>query len=125
MVLSLFQEVEDYRYFDPKMLRMSDSNTLPRNKSPFNEVADFANILLFISSTALFLALSIIFLCSSCLAVTLHCTCKLCGFRGKLPDDYLISSRTLFVQFLSNVLFPSRQLSLWSVEETTLNMQIF
>ncbi|XP_065064402.1 sec1 family domain-containing protein 1-like [Rhopilema esculentum] len=35
------QETEDYRYFDPKMLRVSDSSTIPRNKTPFNEAIVF------------------------------------------------------------------------------------
>ncbi|VDI04789.1 sec1 family domain-containing protein 1 [Mytilus galloprovincialis] len=34
------QEIEDYRYFDPKLLR-SDSSSVPRNKSPFQEAYVF------------------------------------------------------------------------------------
>ncbi|KAJ6667349.1 hypothetical protein lerEdw1_017327 [Lerista edwardsae] len=33
-------ETDDYRYFDPKMLRGSDS-TIPRNKNPFQEAIVF------------------------------------------------------------------------------------
>ena len=32
------QESDDYRYFDPKLLRATDSNSVPRNRSPFQEV---------------------------------------------------------------------------------------
>lgn len=34
-------EVEDYRYFDPKLLRTVDSNTMARSKSPFPEAIVF------------------------------------------------------------------------------------
>lgn len=34
-------EVEDYRYFDPKMLRVTDSMSIPRNKTPFSEAIVF------------------------------------------------------------------------------------
>ncbi|KAK2553789.1 Sec1 family domain-containing protein 1 [Acropora cervicornis] len=34
-------EVEDYRYFDPKMLRVADSVSIPRNKTPFSEAIVF------------------------------------------------------------------------------------
>ncbi|CAB1331144.1 unnamed protein product, partial [Coregonus sp. 'balchen'] len=33
-------ETDDYRYFDPKMLRGSESST-PRNKNPFQEAIVF------------------------------------------------------------------------------------
>ncbi|XP_078349451.1 sec1 family domain-containing protein 1-like [Oculina patagonica] len=34
-------ETEDYRYFDPKMLRVTDSLSIPRNKTPFSEAIVF------------------------------------------------------------------------------------
>ncbi|XP_031558433.1 sec1 family domain-containing protein 1-like [Actinia tenebrosa] len=34
-------EVEDFRYFDPKMLRVTDSMSIPRNKTPFQEAIVF------------------------------------------------------------------------------------
>lgn len=34
------EDVDDYRYFDPKLLR-SDSTSVPRNRSPFNEAFVF------------------------------------------------------------------------------------
>ncbi|XP_048586451.1 sec1 family domain-containing protein 1 [Nematostella vectensis] len=34
-------EVEDFRYFDPKMLRVTDSSSIPRNKTPFQEAIVF------------------------------------------------------------------------------------
>lgn len=40
MELKSLQDVEDYRYFDPKMLR-ADSANVPRNKSPFQEAYVF------------------------------------------------------------------------------------
>uniref|UniRef100_A0A3P8T0L0 Sec1 family domain containing 1 n=1 Tax=Amphiprion percula TaxID=161767 RepID=A0A3P8T0L0_AMPPE len=38
--VSLFAETDDYRYFDPKMLRGSESS-IPRNKNPFQEAIVF------------------------------------------------------------------------------------
>eukprot|EP00794_Sanderia_malayensis_P019795 gene19795-21736_t len=35
------QEAEEYRYFDPKLLRASDHSSVPRNKTPFNEAIVF------------------------------------------------------------------------------------
>ncbi|XP_067010101.1 protein sly1 homolog [Anabrus simplex] len=35
------QEIEDYRYFDPKQLRMTDSSQIPRNRTPFQEAIVF------------------------------------------------------------------------------------
>ncbi|KAK6184523.1 hypothetical protein SNE40_006984 [Patella caerulea] len=40
MELKSYQDVEDYRYFDPKLLR-ADSSSVPRNKSPFQEAFVF------------------------------------------------------------------------------------
>ena len=40
MELKSMQEVDDFRYFDPKMLR-ADSHSVPRNKSPFQEAFVF------------------------------------------------------------------------------------
>ncbi|KAK7473630.1 hypothetical protein BaRGS_00035108 [Batillaria attramentaria] len=40
MELKSLQDVDDFRYFDPKMLR-ADSSNLPRNKSPFQEAFVF------------------------------------------------------------------------------------
>ncbi|ESP00794.1 hypothetical protein LOTGIDRAFT_200665 [Lottia gigantea] len=40
MDLKSYQDVEDYRYFDPKLLR-ADSSSVPRNKSPFQEAFVF------------------------------------------------------------------------------------
>ncbi|XP_014671139.1 PREDICTED: sec1 family domain-containing protein 1-like [Priapulus caudatus] len=34
-------ETDDYRYFDPKMLRASDSSSVPRNKQPYQEAFVF------------------------------------------------------------------------------------
>lgn len=34
-------EIEDYRYFDPKMLRVTDGSSIPRNKTPFSEAIVF------------------------------------------------------------------------------------
>ncbi|XP_058966963.2 sec1 family domain-containing protein 1-like [Pocillopora verrucosa] len=34
-------ETDEYRYFDPKMLRVTDSFSIPRNKTPFNEAIVF------------------------------------------------------------------------------------
>ncbi|XP_071963565.1 sec1 family domain-containing protein 1-like isoform X2 [Antedon mediterranea] len=35
------QETDEYRYFDPKMLRVLDSSSIPRNKNPYQEVVVF------------------------------------------------------------------------------------
>ncbi|XP_002732351.1 sec1 family domain-containing protein 1-like [Saccoglossus kowalevskii] len=35
------QETDDYRYFDPKMLRVTDSSAIPRNRTPFQEALVF------------------------------------------------------------------------------------
>lgn len=40
MEMKSLQEIEDYRYFDPKLLR-SDSSSVPRNKSPYQEAYVF------------------------------------------------------------------------------------
>ncbi|XP_013396330.1 sec1 family domain-containing protein 1 [Lingula anatina] len=40
MEMKSYQETDDYRYFDPKMLRATDSS-VPRNKSPFQEAYVF------------------------------------------------------------------------------------
>uniref|UniRef100_A0A7N8WXC4 Sec1 family domain-containing protein 1 n=1 Tax=Mastacembelus armatus TaxID=205130 RepID=A0A7N8WXC4_9TELE len=40
LFFSVFQETDDYRYFDPKMLRGSESS-IPRNKNPFQEAIVF------------------------------------------------------------------------------------
>ncbi|CAB3987461.1 sec1 family domain-containing 1 [Paramuricea clavata] len=34
-------DVDDYRHFDPKMLRTTDSSSIPRNKTPFQEAIVF------------------------------------------------------------------------------------
>ncbi|XP_072169857.1 sec1 family domain-containing protein 1-like [Diadema setosum] len=34
-------ETDDYRYFDPKLLRVTDSSSIPRNKSPYQEAIVF------------------------------------------------------------------------------------
>ncbi|ELU01084.1 hypothetical protein CAPTEDRAFT_149404 [Capitella teleta] len=34
-------ETDDFRYFDPKLLRATDSNSIPRNRSPFQEAMVF------------------------------------------------------------------------------------
>ncbi|XP_071787195.1 sec1 family domain-containing protein 1-like [Asterias amurensis] len=35
------QETDDYRYFDPKLLRVTDSSAIPRNKMPFQDAIVF------------------------------------------------------------------------------------
>ncbi|XP_033752731.1 sec1 family domain-containing protein 1-like [Pecten maximus] len=40
MEMKTLQDVEDFRYFDPKLLR-ADASTVPRNKSPFQEAYVF------------------------------------------------------------------------------------
>ena len=40
MEMKAMQDIEDYRYFDPKLLR-SDSSSIPRNKSPFQDAYVF------------------------------------------------------------------------------------
>ncbi|RWS05560.1 sec1 family domain-containing protein 1-like protein, partial [Dinothrombium tinctorium] len=40
MELKTIQEVEDYRYFDPKLFKMSDNNA-PRSKTPFQDAIVF------------------------------------------------------------------------------------
>lgn len=40
MDMKTLQDVEDFRYFDPKLLR-ADASTVPRNKSPFQEAYVF------------------------------------------------------------------------------------
>ena len=34
-------EVDEYRYFDPKLLRFNDSNSIPRATTPFNDAIVF------------------------------------------------------------------------------------
>lgn len=41
MELKSDQETDEYRYFDPKLLRASDSSAIPRNKTPFQEAIVF------------------------------------------------------------------------------------
>ncbi|KAI0209748.1 Sec1 family domain-containing protein 1 [Lamellibrachia satsuma] len=41
MEMKSSQETDDYRYFDPKLLRATDSNSVPRNRSPFQEAVVF------------------------------------------------------------------------------------
>ena len=41
MELKSAPETDDYRYFDPKLLRATDPNTITRSKSPFNEAIVF------------------------------------------------------------------------------------
>ncbi|XP_072031027.1 sec1 family domain-containing protein 1-like [Amphiura filiformis] len=41
MELKSNPETDDYRYFDPKMLRVTDSSSIPRNKSPYLEAMVF------------------------------------------------------------------------------------
>jgi hypothetical protein len=41
MEMKSLQEIEDYRYFDPKLLRVTDSSSIPRNRSPFQEAIVF------------------------------------------------------------------------------------
>ena len=42
MEMKSSQETDDYRYFDPKLIRATDSSSIPRNRQPFQDV----NILL-------------------------------------------------------------------------------
>lgn len=41
MEMKSLQETDDYRYFDPKLLRATDSSTIPRNRSPFQDAIVF------------------------------------------------------------------------------------
>lgn len=41
MEMKTSQETEDYRYFDPKQLRVTDSSHIPRNRTPFQEAIVF------------------------------------------------------------------------------------
>ncbi|XP_022095656.1 sec1 family domain-containing protein 1-like [Acanthaster planci] len=41
MELKSNQETDDYRYFDPKLLRVTDSSAIPRNKTPFQDAIVF------------------------------------------------------------------------------------
>ncbi|PSN32049.1 Protein sly1 [Blattella germanica] len=41
MEMKTSQETEEYRYFDPKQLRMTDSSQIPRNRTPFQEAIVF------------------------------------------------------------------------------------
>ena len=38
MEMKSSQETDDYRYFDPKLIRVTDSSSIPRNRQPFQEV---------------------------------------------------------------------------------------
>jgi hypothetical protein len=41
MEMKTSQETDDYRYFDPKQLRVTDSSQIPRNRTPFQEAIVF------------------------------------------------------------------------------------
>jgi len=41
MEMKTSQETEDYRYFDPKQLRVTDNSQIPRNRIPFQEAIVF------------------------------------------------------------------------------------
>ena len=41
MELKGSQETDDYRYFDPKQLRVGDSSQVPRNRTTFQEAIVF------------------------------------------------------------------------------------
>lgn len=41
MEMKTSQETEDYRYFDPKQLRATDSSQIPRNRTAFQEAIVF------------------------------------------------------------------------------------
>lgn len=41
MEMKSLQETDDYRYFDPKLIRITDSASIPRNRSPFQEAIVF------------------------------------------------------------------------------------
>ncbi|XP_041468970.1 sec1 family domain-containing protein 1-like [Lytechinus variegatus] len=41
MELKSNTETDDYRYFDPKLLRMTDSSSIPRTKTPYQEAIVF------------------------------------------------------------------------------------
>lgn len=41
MELKMSQETDDYRYFDPKQLRVGDSSQVPRNRTAFQEAIVF------------------------------------------------------------------------------------
>ena len=52
MELKSSQETDDYRYFDPKLLRATDSNSVPRNRSPFQEVSPVCCVTVYTESPA-------------------------------------------------------------------------
>ncbi|XP_015906128.1 sec1 family domain-containing protein 1 [Parasteatoda tepidariorum] len=41
MEMKSLPETDDYRYFDPKLLRPTDSSSIPRNRSPFQDAVVF------------------------------------------------------------------------------------
>ncbi|XP_064624116.1 sec1 family domain-containing protein 1-like [Lineus longissimus] len=41
MEMKSYQDTDDFRYFDPKLLRVTDSASIPRNRSPFQEAMVF------------------------------------------------------------------------------------
>ncbi|GIY72740.1 sec1 family domain-containing protein 1 [Caerostris extrusa] len=41
MEMKSLPETDDYRYFDPKLLRATDSSSVPRNRSPFQDAVVF------------------------------------------------------------------------------------
>ncbi|CAL1268751.1 unnamed protein product [Larinioides sclopetarius] len=41
MEMKSLPETDDYRYFDPKLLRPTDSSSVPRNRSPFQDAVVF------------------------------------------------------------------------------------
>lgn len=41
MEMKSLPETDDYRYFDPKLFRPTDSNSVPRNRSPFQDAIVF------------------------------------------------------------------------------------
>lgn len=41
MELKVSQETDDYRYFDPKQLRVADASQVPKNRTPFQEAIVF------------------------------------------------------------------------------------
>ncbi len=61
MEMKSSQETDDYRYFDPKLLRATDSSSIPRNRQPFQEVVlregiwDQGSVFLGVVSSELFL----------------------------------------------------------------------
>ena len=77
MEMKSSQETDDYRYFDPKLIRATDSSSIPRNRQPFQDV----NILLLES---LHLYLNVLRINFSSFGVIYFLGCGVYDWRWKL-----------------------------------------